>query len=65
MVFTVDVDITDRTRTPNGRFVIRTRVAEVMATDDTDAGLVAAQLVGSCAGADHMVTATRITAVAI
>lgn len=64
-VFTVEVDVTDRTRTPDGRFATRTRVADVMATDDIDAGLLAAQLVGSCAGPDDMVIATRLVAVAI
>lgn len=63
LVFTVDVDFTDRTRTA-GRFTTFTHHTTVLADTDHDATLVAAQMVASVIGDDDMIIATRITGVA-
>lgn len=63
-VFTVEVDWTDRTRTEAG-FATFTRTADVLASDEVDATLCAAQLVGATLRPDDMVTATRLVSITL
>jgi hypothetical protein len=62
LIFTVQVDYTDRTRTAAGTFTTFSTVVDVLADTDTDATLAAAQMVGAIRddAIDGMVTATRI-----
>lgn len=62
--FTVEVDFTDRT-VRDGAFDVRTVVATVLANGDSEATLVAAQIVAATIHQDSMVTATRITGVVV
>lgn len=67
LVFTVEVDFTDRTKA-DGRFVATTKVVEIMTNDPIDATLGAAQMV-DCTVNEYplhgLVIATRIVGVAV
>lgn len=61
VTYTVDVDVTDRTRRDDGSYVAVTRRVEVAAIDDTEATLVACQLVLAIrSDIDPMVLGARI-----
>lgn len=65
-IFTVLVDFTDRTRHDDRTFVMSTTAVRVLADDDTEATLVAAQIVAASRGRhDGFVTRTTITDVRI
>lgn len=57
--FVIDVDVTNR-EIQDGEFVVWTRRVVLSAKDDTEATLIAAQMVAANSDEDDMVTATRL-----
>lgn len=59
LTFSIEVCYTNRDRLPTRRFVERSTVVTVLADDETEAHLLAAQWVDATRPQDFMVLATR------